>query len=72
MKNLLNYFPSWTSVRTFFNVFYYVAILIFLIKKIIMMTFYDYIITTNDIFTGIAFLAFYIFDVHDDLKKIKK
>lgn len=36
------------------------------------MTFYGYIITTNDIFTGIAFLAFYIFDVHDDLKKIKK
>jgi hypothetical protein len=65
MKNLLNYLPSLESVKMFFNIFYYVAFIVWFLLHLYLMIFNDYQNTNNDLFSALIFITFLMFDIKD-------
>jgi hypothetical protein len=66
MKNLLKHLPSWESVKMFFNIFYYVVFIIWFLLHLYLMIFDGYQTTNNDLFGGLVFITFLMYDIKDD------
>jgi len=62
MKNLLSYLPSWSSVKAFFNVIYYLGFTSWFGINAYNISFNDYKITNEQLFIAIMFLSFAILD----------
>jgi hypothetical protein len=62
MKNLLNFLPSWPSVKALFNVIYYLGFIFWFGMNAYNMSFNDCKITNEQLFTAIMFLSFAILD----------
>ena len=69
MKKLLNYLPSWKSVKTILTAIYYGTFFILFLMKMISITFFGYVVSTNDVYTALMFIALFLLDIYDAMKK---
>lgn len=71
MKKILNYLPTLQNIKRFFNVIYYSGFIGWFVLHIYCMTFEQYQITNNEIFTALMFMSFMILDSIDFIKEQK-
>ena len=71
MKKILNYLPTLQNIKRFFNVIYYSGFIGWFVLHIYCMTFGQYQITNNEIFTALMFMSFMILDSIDLIKEQK-
>jgi hypothetical protein len=66
MKKLLNYLPSWESIKMFLDIFYYVVFIVWFMIHLYLMIFTDYQTNNNDLFNALVFIIILMFDIKDD------
>jgi hypothetical protein len=69
MKKLLNYLPSWNSIKRFLSAVFYGTFMILFFMKVISITFFNYVVSNNDVFMALMFIALFLLDIYDAMKK---
>jgi hypothetical protein len=70
MKNLLNYLPNWKTIKIFLNVIYNVGFIFWFLSRIYVIAFKPVgssaaVITNDDIFIALIFIAFFVLDIKE-------
>lgn len=71
MKKLLEYLPSFRTIRLFFDLIYYFGFLGWFMMKSILIASVNYVVTTNDIFLALMFVGFTLLDVNNKMTETK-